>query len=347
MIINKYNKIIILILITVFILPSCFFSESETDTDKEFLPAPKGFPPVPFPKTNPYSKAKAELGRKLFYEKLLSKNQDLASCSHCMKPENSFCDDTRISRGHNHEPEYRNTMTIVNAAYRKKLFWDGRGSMIEQPAYRSLYLPMILGADTNETAERLKNHPEYPALFKKAFGPDAEPSAFLVSQAIATFVRTLISGNSRYDQYINGDKEALSPSEIRGMDLFFSDRTKCSVCHSGFLFTDGQYHNTGVVSHYFDRGLYFITRDAKQQGLFLTPTLRNIEYTAPYMHEGELFTLEAVIEHYNTGGKLFGNKDTLMKALYLSEQEKKDLVAFLKSLTDSEFLNNPAFKKPD
>jgi cytochrome c peroxidase len=253
-----------------------------------------------------------------------------------MKQEYSFSDKTRISHGVDCEPETRNTMVLVNVAYRKNLFWDGRGSAIESPAYRSLWLPQILGADTNEIVKRLIAHPKYPMMFKKAFGNDAKPSAYLISKAIATFVRVLISGNSSFDRYIRGDLNALSDAQKRGVNLFFSDRTNCSKCHSGIFFTDNNFHATGASSHYFD------------WGKFITPQLRNVEVTAPYMHEGILPTLESVIDHYNAGGRfnsLF-NKDTLIKPLGLSQQEKSDIIEFLKSLTDREFLNNPAFANP-
>ena len=237
-------------------------------------------------------------------------------------------------------------MSLANAAYRNTLFWDGRGTAIEQPAYRSIFLFAIFGSDTNVVNQKLQASPMYQSMFKKAFGENAVPSSFLASQAIATFVRTFVSANSRYDQYLLGKKDALNESEKRGMELFFSERTRCSVCHSGFLFTDLSFHNTGVNTHYFDRGRFLITGIQSDRGKFLTPTLRNIELTAPYMHDGQLLTLEAIIEHYNSGGKPFINKDTLMRPLFLTDTEKQDLINFLKSLTDWELINNPKFKNP-
>lgn len=314
---------------------------------KDYSVPPPGFPSIPFPAENPYTRAKFELGRRLFYEKILVKDSSFKSCSHCMKQAYNFQDDQPVSLGFNKLPEYRNTMSLTNVAYFDKIFWDGRGKRIEQPAYRSLFLPYIFGMDTNELQKRLKNHPLYPKLFKEAFGPDAEPTAYLTSLAISTFVRCLVSGNSPYDKYIRGDTNALTEQQKRGMKLFFSERTRCSVCHSGFLFTDLQFHNTGLKIHYFDFGREYITKNYADRGKFLTPSLRNVEVSAPYMHDGTFSTLEEVIENYNLGGKPFFNKDTLIKPLNLTPQEKLDLVNFLKALTDWEFLNNPNFSEPN
>jgi cytochrome c peroxidase len=313
------------------------------------LAVPPGFPPMPFPAYNPYSSAKSELGRWLFYEPMLSRDNNIPSCSHCMKQEHSFSDDIAVSAGNDNEPEYRNTMSTTNSGYRNPYFWDGRNTAangIELTAYRSIWLSYILGADTNVVAQRLQNHPLYPEMFRKAFGSDAKPSAYLASLAIATFARTLISGNSNYDKYIRGNKSALNQNEINGMNLFFSDRTRCSVCHSGYLFTDLQFHNTATSTHYFDRGRFYVTNDQRDRYKFLTPSLRNVEVTAPYIHDGEFYNIEDLINNYNAGGHNFIGKDTLIRPLNLSDQEKADILAFLKSLTDHEFLTNPKFGDP-
>ncbi len=341
-------KITIVYFVLFIALSSCSETGTENSTkisDKLFE-VPLGFPNVNFPDDNPYNPVKAELGRRLFYERRLSKDNLLPSCSHCMKQSNAFADCSPVSLGYGGDPETRNTMSLANVAYRKSLFWDGRGKRIEQPAYRSLFLPYILNGDTNEIEQKLKADPIYPELFRKAFGENAEPKAYLIAKAIATFVRTLISGNSAYDKYIRGNKTAMTQSQIRGMKLFFSEKTNCSKCHIGFLFTDEKFHNTAVVTHYFDRGRYYITNNFQDLGKFITPTLRNVEVNPPYMHNGELNTLEEVIEHYNRGGRLFINKDTLIRALNLTYQEKVDLINFLKALTDWEFINNPKFGKP-
>ncbi len=339
-------KFALLIVFSFIYLLSCSETSNQlSENQKDYSIPPSGFPPIPFPQDNPYSKEKFELGRRLFYEKLLVRDSSFKSCSHCLKQANNFQDNVPVSFGIDNYPEYRNTMSLTNVAYFDKIFWDGRGNRIEPVAYRSIFLPYIFGIDTNELQKRLENHSLYPILFKQAFGENSRPSAFLVAQAIATFVRCLVSGNSAYDRFIRGDSNALTPSQKRGMQLFFSERTRCSVCHSGFLFTDLQFHNTGTTTHYFDRGRYYVTKKYEDRSKFLTPSLRNVEVSAPYMHDGTYSTLEDVIEHYNRGGYPFFAKDTLMRPLSLSPQEKIDLINFLKSLTDFDFLNNPDFNE--
>jgi len=319
----------------------------QTPESKGILLIPKGFPQPVFPANNQYSEAKAALGRMLYYEKILSKDSTIASCSHCLKQANAFSDNTDFSLGFHGEPESRNTMTHQNLVYRTRLFWDGRGTAIEAIAYRSLWLPYVLSGDTNEIVRRLEKHPLYPKMFREAFGDGVKISATLISQAIATFVRALITGNSPYDRYINGDKSALTESQLRGMKLFFGDTAKCFRCHSGFLFTDEKFHNTGVVSHYFDRGRFEVTKKDEDRGKFLTPTLRNVEFTSPYMHNGELKTLNEIIEHYNRGGRAIIYKDTLIRPLNLNKTELTDLVNFLKALSDKSFVNNKKFSNPN
>lgn len=345
---NKH--ILISFAVFIFVLVSCKDTDSiqkvYIDLSYDYLKVPKGFPELQFPANNPYSREKVYLGRKLFYDRILSKDSSIKSCSHCMKQENSFSDNTIVSLGFNDQPQVRNTMVFCNLAYRKMIFWDGRATAIESPAYRSFFLTNVFASDTNVINQRLQNHPEYPKLFALAFGENVKPGCYLASLAIATFVRVLISGNSNYDKYVNGDTEALSLSAKRGMDLFFSDKTRCSVCHSGVIFTDDKFHNTGVKTHYYDRGRYYITGDNTDRGKFLTPSLRNCELTSPYMHDGEIKKLEDVIENYNKGGKLFINKDTLIRPLNLTSQDKSDLLEFLKSLTDESFINNKYFGDP-
>ena len=183
-------------------------------------------------------------------------------------------------------------------------------------------------------------------MFRKAFGANAETDCYLAAQAIATFVRTLVSGNSKYDSYLRGNSSALNESEMRGMQLFNSSRCNCSVCHSGLFFTDLKFHNTGTTTHYFDRGRYYVTKDLNDRGLFLTPSLRNVEFSAPYMHNGEYSNLYEIIENYNRGGRAWFNRSTLLKPLNLTVQEKQDIIAFLKSLSDKEFISNKKFSNP-
>lgn len=340
------KSIILLILIIPFIV-ACSYNSDRNISSKfeDYLRVPSHFPKPEFPADNPYSKEKAELGRYLFYESLLVKDTGFPSCSHCMYQEAAFSNNVAFARGSNNMSQMRNNMSLANVVYRPLIFWDGHANKIERPSYGSLYMTDIFDSDTNEIVKRLEDSPLYPALFKAAF-PDGKISAYNISLAIATFVRTMISGNSRYDQYLNGNKSALDAAELRGMDLFFSERCRCSVCHSGIMFTDMKAHNTGVTSHYFDRGRFWVTHNYKDRNAFLTPSLRNVEKTAPYMSDGWLVSLEEVIDHYNIGGQEFALKDTLMRPLNLNPQEKSDLIAFLKSLTDEEFLTDPRFSNP-
>lgn len=186
--------------------------------------------------------------------------------------------------------------------------------------------------------------------WRRAFG-DTAVSMKRAMQAIATFERTLVSANSPYDRFVRGDTAALNPVERRGLQLFFSDRTRCSACHGGPNFTDDQFHNVGLFFHYFDRGRYVVTRNPSDEGKFKTPSLRNIALTPPYMSTGDferglLNTLEQVVDHYNSGGTSFHSKDVRVRKLNLTMDEQNALVAFLKALTDSSVLDNPRFNNP-
>ncbi|MGB0982663.1 MAG: cytochrome-c peroxidase, partial [Saprospiraceae bacterium] len=190
--------------------------------------------------------------------------------------------------------------------------------------------------------ERLKNNPIYVQMASESYG--REPNAFVITRALANFERSLISGYSRYDQFENYNKNTLSKSEQRGMDLFFSDKTNCSSCHSDFNFTNYAFENNGLYEEYTDEGRFRLTQNETDKALFKVPTLRNIELTSPYMHDGSFQSLEEVVEHYNSGGKNHPHKNALIQPLNLSNKEKKELVAFLKSLTDESFIKNPLFQ---
>lgn len=344
-----YNlcRLSVLLLASLFINACSDNSSTQVDSNQyKYLKIPKGFPEIKFPDSNPYSDAKFELGRMLFYDPIVVQDSSFPSCSHCMQQEYAFSNNVRYAYGANNEPETRSNMSLANAGYRNLYMWDARGKAVESNAYRSFWLPAIFNSDTNEIARRLTNSPIYSAMFKKAYGENAKPSVYLAAQAISVFVRSLISGNSKYDRYINGDKSAMNASEIAGMNLFFSSKTNCSQCHSGFMFTDMKLHTTGYSTHYFDVGRAGVTGNPADKYKFLTPTLRNVELTAPYMHDGALATLWDVVDHYNHGGKTMAQKDTLIKVLNLNQTELIDLVNFLKALTDEEFVHNPIYANP-
>ncbi len=310
-------------------------SVSDRNSNKYNFDKPDDFPEIIFPENNQYSDAKAFLGQKLFTEKILSRNNSI-SCASCHLPERAFSSGSPVSFIIDKDLTVRNVPTIMNVTYNKIFNWDGSSNNLEDMIYKDLTLPTVFYNDTNIIVQRLNQNPDYKRLFFEAYGT-YDIKAYQISNAISVFVRTLISGNSRYDKFRRGDKNALNESEKRGMDIFFSERTNCSKCHSGLLFTDNQYHNTGTTTHYFDLGRYYVTKNHNDRGKFKTPTLRNIELTSPYKHNGEQITLEDVIDNYNSGGKFFINKDTLIKELNLNQQERKDLINFLKSLTDEKF----------
>ena len=342
---NKY----LLIIFSSCMLISCNEIQSPDPNGEsyDYSIAPKHFPPIPFPNDNPYSREKFILGRQLFYDPLLSPDGSVKSCSHCLKQEHNFADNVAVSLGLLDQPQARNTMPLTNTAFMKQIFWDGRSGKIESPAYRSFFLPNVFGSDTNDVNRKLRASSKYRSLFRIAFGAETEPSVYHASLAISTFVRCLVSGNSAYDRFINGDSTAMNKKAKRGMELFFSEKTRCSVCHSGLFFTDGKFHNTGVITHYFDWGRYYITGLWADRGKFITPSLRNCEASAPYMHDGEILDLSMVLEHYNRGGRPFINKDTLLRPLNLTGYEKEEIVEFLKSLTDWEFLRSKKFSNPN
>ncbi len=333
-----------LISCSLFLFISCEQAQEENAQQSiDYSIFPEGFPPIPFPDDNKFTPEKEKLGRYLFFDKILSKDSSY-SCANCHNPRFGFANNVPNPITINKFALSRNVLSIINVAYKNTIGWVGSDITLEEAIYHDFDSPLFFDNDTNEINRRLRLHPIYPYMFESAFGKGVRPTSYLAAQAIATFVRTIVSGNSAYDRYIRGDTNALNESQKRGMKLFFSERTRCSVCHSGFLFTDLQFHNTGTSMFYADWGRYYVTKDYKDRYKFITPSLRNVEVSAPYLHDGKYKTLEEVIENYNRGGLPFLNKDTLLKPLNLSKQEKEDLINFLKALTDWEFLNQTRFK---
>jgi len=337
----------ILLAVVCSIVVSCQTDATEPAATYPVIPA--NMPPVPYPSDNPITQQKAELGRRLFFDGRLSSSGTI-SCSSCHHQDKAFSDaPNQISVGIEGNQGERNAPMIVNAGYRKIFFWDGRAASLEDQAMAAFTNPIEMNADTIAVAELMRSA-EYREQWVSAFG-DTTITMHRTMQAIATFERTLNSANSRYDRFVRGDTAALNQQERLGMRLFFSDRTKCSACHGGQDFTDDQFHNVGLFHHYFDRGRFVITGNPEDEGKFKTPTLRNIALTPPYMATGDaetglLNTLEEVVEHYNGGGTPFHSKDKRVKPLNLTDVEKKQLVSFLKTLTDSSVLSNSRFTKP-
>ncbi len=315
------------------------------------LEIPVGFPQMIIPTNNPLTKEGVALGRKLFYEKLLSGN-NTQSCGSCHNQTLAFSDNgNRFSRGIDGIEGHRNAQPIINIGFNLHFFWDGRASSLEIQALEPVPNPIEMHQSWPAAVAKLKQNENYKKEFYSAFGTDDFDSTH-VAKALAQFMRTLISSNSRVDKKIRYEID-LSPSELNGLVIFQTERGDCFHCHNmdgGRLFTDNRFHNNGLDSVFTDQGRYTVTGNPADMGKFLTPTLRNIALTAPYMHDGRFQTLEEVVEHYNSGGKPSATVDPLMKhvgtGLNLSDQEKADLVAFLKALTDSTFITNPDFSDP-
>ena len=296
---------------------------------------PFGFPEFIVPKDNPLTEAKIELGKKLFFEKLLSRDSSI-SCASCHKPKYAFTDGLVKAKGIKDREVTRNTPTLTNIAYNTSFLRDGVNPSLEAQVIVPIHEKNEFDFHILLAAERLKKKKAYVDLSLAAFGEVPNPK--VISNAIASYERTLISGNSRYDQFtFQKDSTALSNNELRGMHLF--NKHNCVSCHSGFNFTNGEVVNNGLCKDYKDIGKMRVTLDPKDKGAFKVPTLRNVAITAPYMHDGSIKSLEAVIDHYIRGGYDNPNKDKRVKGIKLSENDKQDLVAFLKSLTDSSFID--------
>ncbi|MEZ4907387.1 MAG: cytochrome c peroxidase [Saprospiraceae bacterium] len=291
------------------------------------------------------------LGKKLFYDPMLSAN-GTQSCSSCHKLENSFTDTNRFSIGIDGEAGTRNAMPIFNLAwnFNETFFWDGRAVSLENQAEEPVTNPIEMHNTWKAAINSLQQDDNYPDLFFDAFGT-SQISMELVTKAISQFERTIISANSKFDQAILGNA-SLSPSEVSGYEIFMAeDKGDCFHCHGSInnpLWTDNLFNNNGIDSVFTDIGLEKTTGNTYDRGKFKTPSLRNLKFTAPYMHDGRFNTIEEVIDHYSEGLKFSSTIDPLMKSAYkggvhLTDEEKSDLKAFLLTLSDDSFIINQSF----
>ncbi|MFT4665017.1 MAG: cytochrome c peroxidase [Polaribacter sp.] len=334
----KWFYFLVLILLVV----SC---RKDGEVEPLHLPAlmeiPKGFPDIDFPEGNEFTKARWDLGKRLFFDVALSVDSSI-SCATCHQSDLAFSDDVAFSLGVAEEIGTRNSPSLANVAYQPYLTREGGVPTLEMQVLVPIQEHNEFNFNIVLIADRLKNDSSYIKMAQEAY--DREVDAFVITRAIACFERSLLSGYSPYDQYQNYDKlSALSDAAIRGMNLFFSEKTNCSKCHSDFNFTNYAFENNGLYETYPDEGRFRLTGEESDRALFKVPSLRNIELTAPYMHDGSLQTLEEVIEHYQSGGKNHPHKNEFIQPLTLSEKEKDDLIQFLKSLTDESFISNPLF----
>ena len=304
-------------------------------------------PAMQSPADNPMTVEGIALGRKLFYEKMLSNNVTI-SCGSCHKQENAFDDPRRFSVGTDGSLGGRNAMAIFNHGWNNSFFWDGRRNSLEGQAHDPVTNPIEMENNWPAIAQRLQQDPNYPGLFFKAFGTRTIDST-LVTKAIAQFERTLISFGSRYDKQTYQHQQVLTQQELNGEIVYF-EIGKCANCHSSVLLTDNLFHNNGLDVAPADSGLAKITRNGSDYGKFRTPSLRNIALTAPYMHDGRFNTLEEVVNFYSTDIKQNSpNLDSNLHSLNpvsLTRAQKDDLIAFLHTLTDSTFITNPNFTAP-
>jgi cytochrome c peroxidase len=343
---------------------------------------PPGFPLPRVPEDNLMTTEKVDLGRHLFYDPRLSGN-GTQSCSSCHLQELAFSDGRSLSIGSTGEQTPRNSMSLTNVAYNATLTWAHPQLLtIERQVVIPMFgeFPVELGITGNDEVvlARFREDEQYLVLFTAAFPDEAEPVTFHnMTLALASFVRAMISGNSPYDQFVyRGDRTALSDSALRGMNLFLGETLECHHCHGGFNFSASTVHTntTFFEDAFFNTGLYNIggtgaypsnntgvfafTQNPEDMGKFRPPTLRNIALTAPYMHDGSLATLEDVLDFYERGGRLIEEEpyagdgaenpyqSGFVPGFDLTVQEREDMLAFLNSLTDTNFIADPRFSNP-
>jgi cytochrome c peroxidase len=273
---------------------------------------------MPVPESNPLTKEKVELGRKLFFDKKLSRDGTTA-CSTCHDPKRAFTDGRPVAIGVAQSQGSRNSPTVINRGYGVAFFWDGRAASLERQVLEPILNPKELGISEAELKSRT--------------GLETKT----VVEALASYVRTIRSGDSRFDRYAAGAGRALNVLEKRGLELF-RGRGRCTSCHIGPSFTDERFHNTGIAwqeGRLIDEGRYVISRADRDRGAFKTPTLREIARTAPYMHDGSLPTLDAVLEFYSAGGRSNPYLDAEIRRLDLTAEEREAILAFLKTLNGS------------
>ena len=285
---------------------------------------------IPYPDANKYSRARAELGKVLFFDPRLS-SSGTVSCATCHRPQFAWSDSAATSSGVPGMPLKRRSPTILNVAWADSLFWDGRSSSLEDQALGPIQADMEMNMPLDKAIAGLKSLRGYLPLFEKAYpGDGIVPET--VGKAIATFERTIVSGIAPFDEWIMGDETALNDSAKRGFDLF-NTKALCVKCHSGWNFTDGSFHDLGFATEDRGRGKLLPQIEAAQFG-FKTPTLRNIAQRAPYFHDGSKRTLEEVVDHYDKGP--WQQRPSLAEELHkleLTGAEKRDLVEFMKTLT--------------
>ena len=296
-------------------------------------PVPAHFPTYIEPEDNPMNEAKWELGRHLFFDERLGADGAL-SCASCHVPEMAFADSSRVSLGTGGIQGVRNAPALINGAWQPRFHREGGVPSLEAQVLAPIQEPMEFDRDLVALVEELSQDEQYQSWSECGFGRGFD--AYVMTRSLAAFQRTLISGGSRYDAWLQGNASALNAAELRGLDVFES--LECNSCHSGVLLSDFETHNTGLYANYDDVGAYRLTFDSSDIGAFQTPTLRNVALTSPYMFDGSLPALEDVVDHYVSGGTGHPNQDERVRPRTVTDQDKADLVAFLHTLSDEEFV---------
>lgn len=334
------------IILAVMLLNSCKKDDAEKPFTGVFLPA--NFPAPQYDLSlNPITENGFKLGKKLFYERMLSRDTTIA-CADCHISYAAFSHpDHATSHGIDSQFGKRNAPAIQNMIWRKSFFWDGGVPNLDLVPLNPIQNPVEMDETPGTVLNRLRNHPEYPGLFKDAFGTD-EISTARFLQALSQFMGMLVSANSRYDHYIRKEANGiLSVEELAGLETF---KQKCASCHATDLFTDERYRNNGILNDFsLDKGRNEVSTLPEDIGKFKVPSLRNLSATAPYMHNGKFKTIQSVLDHYASGVKNSPTLDPLLRqsdgtlGIPLSAEEKSNLIAFLKTLTDEDFLRDARF----
>ena len=355
------NNLLSYLLIYFTLILSCSSERLESETSYTPIPVNLNIPdvfqdrilPPVIPSNNPLTEEGIELGKKLFFDKKLSVNGS-QSCADCHKPSNSFTDARQYSIGVDNIQGTRNSMPLFNLAwnYDDRFFWDGRELSLERQVFDPITNPIEMHNTIANLVQELQIDSEYQEMFLKAFGTEIIDSV-LIGKAIAQFERTIISANSKFDKYLLG-QTTLTIQEEEGFNIFMDeDRGDCFHCHGNEnnpLWTDNKFHNNGLDNNFSDLGLGAVTGNPNDNGKFKTPSLRNLEFTAPYMHDGRFSTIDEVINHYSEGLQDSQTVDPLMKmvsqgGVQLSFEEKANLKAFLLTLSDYDFISNPDFNQ--
>lgn len=302
---------------------------------------PVHFPAYEEPEDNPLNEAKWQLGRLLFFDPRFSHDGNI-SCASCHQPELAFSDSAAVSRGSEGAMGFRNTPPLLNPSWQPRFHREGGITSLEAQVLAPVVEPHEFNRDPVELVEELAADAQYHMLAQEGFGRPFD--AYVMTRSLAAFERSLITGGSPWDRWLQGDNDALSPSALRGMTLL--DDLECTGCHEGVWATDFETHNNGLYLEYTDPGAYRLTFDSSDLGAFKTPSLRNLAFTAPYMFDGSLSTLDEVIDHYASGGTGHPNQDPRIRPRSLSSDERDDLKSFLLAMSDSAFIDWASALRP-